>query len=295
MPTATGICPIYHDPVADLAYTMSGVAPANIEPCSSGPFAEHRPLHVWERWLVQLPCPRPRPSSTSDPRNPCELLLSILSRVARPNAGGVSFLHAACGDGKLLRQLRPVVAWSLAGIERNPQSAVKTQTAGFKIWDIDIDDAATLLPVGCSFDVVFLDERVPRRGDLLTTLRRLRQLLKPGGCIVLTGPNLGSRLLDLFGPTWPGWQIDRSLTVLGRRGMDRIALMADLRMTRFRTFTDTDASVIGIQQHRLGRVASRPSDPPMPEDLRRGRRLATWANLLWNWRGKGDTFYALLE
>ena len=27
----------------------------------------------------------------------------------------------------------------------------------------------------------------------------------------------------------------------------------------------------------------------------RGRRLTAWANLLWDWRGKGDTYYAVLD
>jgi ADP-heptose:LPS heptosyltransferase len=295
VPAATSPWPIYHDPVADLAYTMRGAAPASSEPFPVGPFAEHRPLHVWERWLLHLPCPRPRPSSTSDPRNQSERLLSVLSRGARRNDGEISFLHAACGDGELLRQLRPAVAWDLVGTERGQQSAAKARADGIETRDIDLFDAATLIPVGRSFDVIFLDERVPRRGDLVTALRRLRQLLVPGGCIVLTGPNLRSRLLDLFGPAWPGWQINRPLTVPGRRGVARMARMADLRMTRFRTFTDTAACIRGLQQQRLGRVASPPPDPPTPEDRRRGTCLTAWANLLWDWRGKGDTFYALLE
>ncbi len=143
--------------------------------------------------------------------------------------------------------------------------------------------------------MILLEERAPRAGDLVTALRRLRQLLKPGGNIVLTGANLGSRLLDLFGPTWPGWRLDRPLTVPGRRGVGRIACMADLRLKRFRTFTSTAACIAAVQQHRLRRIASPPPDPPTDDDRRRGCRLTAWANLLWDWRGKGDTYYAVLD
>jgi SAM-dependent methyltransferase len=289
------LCPIYYDPNANLAYTPVGPAPQYPEQPSTWPFAKHRAIHVWERHLVNIPCPRLRLPSTSEARTQSVQLLSVLTRFARPQNGDVSFLHAGCGDGQLLGQLRQAVRWSLAGTESRPQPAAAARAGGFEVWDADPFDAAGRLPIGQSFDVIFLDERTPRAGDLVTTLLRLRQLLKPGGHIVLSGVNLDSRLLDLFGPTWPGWQIDRPLAVPGRRGVSQLACLADLRLTRFRTFTEVSACVTAVQQNRLRRVASPPPDPPTQEDRRRGTRLTAWANLLWDWRCKGDTFYALLE
>jgi len=288
--------PIYHDAAGDLAYTTAAPPLTTvIDQPSPWPFAKHRPLNVWERSLVYLPCPRPWPSSTSDARNQSGRLLSVLAGLAIPNTPNVSFLHAACGEGQLLRQLRPAVRWALGGVEPDSKSAARARADGVQIWDIDPFAAATMLPLGRVFDVIFLDDRLPRAGDLLTTLRRLRQLLKPGGRIVLAGPNLNSRLLDLFGPTWPGWQLDRPLTVPGKRGVSKIACMADLRLTHYRTFTTIAASIKAVQQHRLGRTAVPSPDLPTENDRRRGCRMTAWANLLWDWRGKGDSYYAVME
>ncbi len=288
-------CPIYYDPDADLAYTLGGLVPQHLRQPGSWPFAAHRPNHVWERQLVHLPCPRSKLPSTSDPRNQSGRLLAALGRFARPTDRDLRFLHAGCGDGELLRQLRPAVRWALAGTEARPQLAISARAGGTEIWETDLWYAAGRLPIGRSFDVIFFDLRSLRAGDLIATLRRLRQLLNAGGYIILTGPNLDSRLLDLFGPTWPGWHLDRPLAIPGRRGLAKLARMADLRLQRFHTFTDVTACVRSAQQNRLGRIASPPSEPPAPQDRNRGTRLAAWASVLWDWRGMGDAFYAVLQ
>ena len=53
-------------------------------------------------------------------------------------------------------------------------------------------DAPLALPVGEAFDVIFLGHMAEHLPDPLLVLRRLRQLLTPGGLIVLDQPNLDS-------------------------------------------------------------------------------------------------------
>ena len=62
------------------------------------------------------------------------------------------------------------------------------------------------IPIGQSFDVIFLSGALEHFADPVMVLRRLRQLLTPGGWLVLNTPNLDSKLLELFGPTWAHWQ-----------------------------------------------------------------------------------------
>ena len=73
-------------------------------------------------------------------------------------------------------------------------------------------------------------------------------LAAPGGRIVIDTPNLDSKLLDLFGPTWSQWQAPYHRTLLGRRGLRKLARRGSFRVERLRTRTHPLAAVKSVQQ-----------------------------------------------
>ena len=114
--------------------------------------------------------------------------------------------------------------------ESDAVAASDARARGYDVWQASPADAPFVVPASRRFDLIFLDPAAADPlgpGDLLTALRRLRQMLRPRGLIVLSGPNLDSALLDLFGPTWAGWQPGRRRTFLGRRGLGRLAGLAE--------------------------------------------------------------------
>jgi SAM-dependent methyltransferase len=100
-------------------------------------------------------------------------------------------LEVGCSDGRFLGRLRSL-GWSVAGIDIQPQTA-----------DYIVEhDAANPFPFGSEFDLVVAVEVIEHVADTDRFLANCANVLKPGGTLVLTTPNLlfgVNRLLMLFG------------------------------------------------------------------------------------------------
>jgi len=113
---------------------------------------------------------------------------------------------------------------------------------------------------------------------------------------VVDTPNLDSKLLELFGPTWSQWQAPYHRTLVGRRGLRKLARRCSFRIERLRTRTHPLAAVKSVQLNELGLGATVPDTAEFPPEVAsQGVLLTGWARLLWDWRGKGDTLYAVLR
>jgi ADP-heptose:LPS heptosyltransferase len=152
-------------------------------------------------------------------------------------------------------------------------------------------DAALSIPDDRTFDVVVLGFSLQRTDDPLTLLRRARNLLSPGGLILVTTSNLDSAVAGVYGPTWAGWDVDRSRTILSPAGLDRLATEAGLVVELMESKTYPDLAATSATRHRTGTTAGEPT----PGDLASGARLTAWAGLLWDWRRKGDVLHAALR
>jgi SAM-dependent methyltransferase len=224
-----------------------------------------------------------------------ELLDTLDGRV--PQRGvAVRFLNVGCFDGATLDALKSRTDWSLFGTETNPDAARAARAKGYTVWETSAEDAAFNIPIGETFNVIYLGGLLEHLPDPLLVVRRLRQILSPGGRIVLATPNLDSKLLDLFGPTWSLWQAPYHRTLLGRRGLRTLAGLAAFRVERLRTRTHPLPVVKSVQLNGLGLAGAVPDTAEFPPDVAsRGVLLAGWARLLWDWRGRGDYMYAVLR
>lgn len=225
-----------------------------------------------------------------------DMLLDVLSGIVPPTDTTVRLLNVGCYEGAVLETLKQKTRWQVWGTETNRRAAGVTRGKGFTVWETPPQDAATAIPIGHQFDVIFLDGQTEHQQDPLLVLRRLRQLLAPGGRIVLNGPNLDSKHVEFFGPTWVHWQVPYHRTLLGRRGLRRLAALADLRVRRLKTVTQPYRTCASVQLNQLGLGAVVPEGSKFPDDIAfKGVQLTGWSKLLWDWRGKGDYLYAVLE
>jgi 2-polyprenyl-3-methyl-5-hydroxy-6-metoxy-1,4-benzoquinol methylase len=111
---------------------------------------------------------------------------------------GARVLDIGCGNGSYLRQMRSI-GWEVCGVEPDPQSAALARAAGLDVRAGMLQDQS--LPEG-HFDAITMTHVIEHLHDPMDTLRRCWKLLKPGGQITLTTPNLDSRGHQIFGADW---------------------------------------------------------------------------------------------
>lgn len=205
-------------------------------------------------------------------------------------------LNVGCFDGGALDRFKSATRWQLSGTETNARAAAQARAKGYVVWELAPHEAAMALPIGEAFDVIVLANALEHQQSPLLVLRRLRQLLRPGGLVVLNAPNLDSAHADVFGPTWAQWQVPYHRFLTGRRGLKRMATLADFRLVRFNTITLPYPACVSVQLNQLGLGAVVPDTARFPNEVAsRGVRLTGWSRLWWDWRGKGDFLCAVLR
>jgi SAM-dependent methyltransferase len=111
---------------------------------------------------------------------------------------GARVLDIGCGNGSYLWQMRSL-GWEVCGVEPDPQSAAHARAAGLDVRDGLLQQRS--LPEA-HFDGITMTHVIEHLHDPLDTLRRCWKLLKPGGQITVTTPNLDARGHQIFGVDW---------------------------------------------------------------------------------------------
>lgn len=208
----------------------------------------------------------------------------------------VRFLDVGCFEGDLLDGLKARTQWKLHGIESNAAAIEIARRKDYVVWHAAAEDAPVAVPEGIGFDLIFVGRAMEHWDDPLVGLNRLKLLLAPDGAILIALPNLDSKQVELFGPTWAHWNMPYHRTLLSRRALRRLAAMAGMRVERLRTRTHPYWTSMSIQLNRLGLGAVVPLGAEFPNDIAmHGTRLTGWSRLLWDWRGRGDFMIALLR
>lgn len=136
------------------------------------------------------------------------------------------YLDVGCGSGYDMVRLRDR-GWQVSGFEVSRQAAEAGRAAG-----LDIRHGADLAQAGfpeASFDLSTMFCVLPHLHDPLTALREVRRLLKPGGILFMTMPNLQSVNFNLFGPRWYHLDPPRHLYFFSRGNLEELALRAGFR------------------------------------------------------------------
>ena len=115
---------------------------------------------------------------------------------------GKRVLDVGCSSGYLARPLSGR-GNTIVGIELDPQAAREAQAFCERVLVGDVETMELPLEAG-SFDVVLCGDVVEHLRDPAATLARLRPLLRPGGQLVLSTPNIANWAirLSLLGGRW---------------------------------------------------------------------------------------------
>jgi SAM-dependent methyltransferase len=140
-------------------------------------------------------------------------------------------LDFGCGTGVHMRLLG-TLGWRVEGLEWDAGAAeVARRVTGRPVWVGDVHAFRPEHP----FDAILLNHVLEHLPDPLRDLARLRDLLRPGGRVVLVWPNpegLGARR---FGPAWFAWDPPRHLVIPPASAVGAAGTRLGLRVRSWRS------------------------------------------------------------
>jgi SAM-dependent methyltransferase len=115
-------------------------------------------------------------------------------------------LDVGCATGDFLQSVSQNPNWEALGLEPNPEASQAARSVGLNVITGSIEDLRSYQQ---SFDVITLWNVIEHLADPKGSLQILNQLLRPGGILVVTTPDIASLDARLFGPYWIGFELPR--------------------------------------------------------------------------------------
>lgn len=118
-------------------------------------------------------------------------------------------LDVGCAAGNFLYEMHHRGGWVVQGIEPNVEMA--TYARDYYGFDVHIGTLGNFEAPPASFDVVTLWHVLEHMHHPRKNLKKIYRLLKPGGLLVFSIPNVNSIDARWFGRCWFGWELPRHL------------------------------------------------------------------------------------
>jgi 2-polyprenyl-3-methyl-5-hydroxy-6-metoxy-1,4-benzoquinol methylase len=156
-------------------------------------------------------------------------------------APGRRLLDVGCGPGTFLLVARRE-GWNVSGVEPTREASNKAISLGLDVFPGYLKDYAATAPL--PFDAIVSFEVLEHVPDPVPQLRGIRDLLKPGGILVLSVPNLDDPycLKQQIAPAMPPVHIN----FFNRRSLGRAIREAGLVIDRFKSLPIPTSSVRNI-------------------------------------------------
>ncbi|HUW97248.1 MAG TPA: methyltransferase domain-containing protein [Acidiferrobacter sp.] len=135
---------------------------------------------------------------------------SIVRHLPAPDRKEASLLDVGCGNGGFLI-IAQHLGYQAIGLEPDPKATLAARAAGFEV-------APNLLPgsgfAPGTFDQITLSHVVEHLHRPREAFAEMYSLLRPGGRVWISTPNLNSQGLERFGVDWRGLEPPRHLVLL---------------------------------------------------------------------------------
>jgi SAM-dependent methyltransferase len=219
------------------AYTryFTHAAPADAPPAPSGPKPLRRravetirsAYRAWRynygpdagkplRWLLAMPLYLTRFE--------CDAIDIPLRYLAVPHKGRM--LDVGCGDGAVVK-LAQDCGWQAEGVDFDPDAVANARSQGLAVRLGKLTEQKFPNDL---FDLVLMNHVIEHVYDPLGTLREIRRVLRPGGLLVVTTPNLGSQGFRHFGRNWVHLDPPRHLYLFDPHALRSLAAEAEFRV-----------------------------------------------------------------
>lgn len=152
-------------------------------------------------------------------------------------------LDVGCGGGRFLNRMKKR-GWQVEGTDFDEQAARKVSTR-YGITTYVGDLAKCALPAN-SFDAITMSQTIEHLYDPLATLTECLRILKPGGWLIMTTPNVLSLGAVEFGAFWRGWEAPRHLHLFSADSLRRLTQRAGFEVAEASTYSAGSAVVYRV-------------------------------------------------
>jgi len=133
-----------------------------------------------------------------------------------------TLVDIGCGNGQFLRMAMQL-GWQTWGVDIDPKAVATARKTGAKVIHGGFPD--TGLP-SQHFDLVTLSHVIEHVHDPIAALQEVFRILKPGGQIWISTPNMESGSHARFGPTWLALDSPRHLVIFTRQSLKTALISA---------------------------------------------------------------------
>jgi 2-polyprenyl-3-methyl-5-hydroxy-6-metoxy-1,4-benzoquinol methylase len=143
---------------------------------------------------------------------------SLLEVACLPAGKTGKLLDVGCGSGVFMEEMRKV-GWSVSGVDPDP-NAVACARAKLQL-DVRQGSLAEAVYEPNTFDCVHLAHVIEHVADPTALLKDCLRVLRPGGLLVVTTPNIDSYGHSVFGRHWRGLEVPRHLVLFNPESIRR--------------------------------------------------------------------------
>lgn len=145
-----------------------------------------------------------------------------------------TLLELGVGGGRFLLRMKKK-GWDVSGVDFDPNVAQR-MLEKYRI-RVQAGDVTQLEFAPASFDVITMNQTVEHLTDPDAVFRKCHALLKPGGCLMVTTPNVESLGAGMFKEYWRGWEPPRHLHLYTQKSMATLARHTGFTTQSIETYT----------------------------------------------------------
>jgi 2-polyprenyl-3-methyl-5-hydroxy-6-metoxy-1,4-benzoquinol methylase len=161
--------------------------------------------------------------------------------LAGPISWQMRVLDVGCGSGQILLLLRDAGFTHLLGIDPFIPKSL-THAGGVRVLKAELSE------VKGKFDLITFHHVLEHLEDPVSMLRQARQLLAPGGQILVRIPLSDSLAAQTYREHWVALDAPRHITLQTRRSMEILAQKTGMKITRV-VYDSTEFQFVGSEQY----------------------------------------------
>lgn len=140
-------------------------------------------------------------------------------------------LDVGCGDGSFLISMKQL-GWNVAGVELDRKAVSIAREKGLEIFHGSLGEAKFS---NKHFDAITMNHVIEHVSDPVELLKECRRVLKPGGKLVVTTPNIKSLGHLVFNEDWRGLEVPRHITLFSPKALRTCVERAGIDVESLRT------------------------------------------------------------